>query len=295
MHHRHDTLARLVCDLLPLAIGCGNCRGAGQLHAEGFGQRVHGRGRAHRVAVSGGGRRGRGQLDEPLIIELASGQQLAGFPDDRASTGALALVPAVEHRADREGNRGNVDCGRGHQTGGRCLVAADREDDAVERVAVQHFDQPQIGQVAIETGGRSFAGLLNGMHGKLDRNAAGFADAFADPLRQHQVVAIAGREVGAGLGDADDRLAGLQLGDGQTVIQVALEIKSGQVRAGRIVEPGARAQTACGHFLCPRFLRDDSMRRTPMSMTFNMAAAAATSSRASIASTIAAWLLEVIS
>ena len=49
------------------------------------------------------------------------------------------------------------------------------------------------------------------MHGKLEGDAAGVADALAHALGQFEMVAVAGREVGAGLRDADDRLAGVQL------------------------------------------------------------------------------------
>ena len=46
---------------------------------------------------------------------------------------------------------------------------------------------------------------------KLERDAAGRLDAGADALGELDVVAVAGRQVGARLGDADHRLAGLQL------------------------------------------------------------------------------------
>ena len=56
------------------------------------------------------------------------------------------------------------------------------------------------------------------------RAAGGIANAVADPLGQFEVMAVAGREVGAGLGDADDRLARGELLAGQAEIEVALEI-----------------------------------------------------------------------
>ena len=74
------------------------------------------------------------------------------------------------------------------------------------------------------------------------RDAAGVADALADALGELDVVAVAGREVGAGLGDADDRLARHQLLAAEPEVQVALEVEGGHVRVGGIVEPGARAQ-----------------------------------------------------
>src|SRR5436305_339089 len=56
------------------------------------------------------------------------------------------------------------------------------------------------------------------------------------------VVAVAGHEVAAGLGDADDRPAGLQLGARQPVIQIALEIERGHAGIARIVPPQLAAQ-----------------------------------------------------
>ena len=64
-------------------------------------------------------------------------------------------------------------------------------------------------------------------------------------------MAVAGRQVGAGLGDADDRLAGLQLLAGEAEIQVALEIERGHVGIVGIVEPelGAQLVAAGGNAL----------------------------------------------
>ena len=64
-------------------------------------------------------------------------------------------------------------------------------------------------------------------------NAAGVADAVAHAGRQVEVVAVAGREVAAGLGDADDRPAAVQLGQGQAEVHVALEIERGHRRVAR--------------------------------------------------------------
>ena len=68
------------------------------------------------------------------------------------------------------------------------------------------------------------------------------ADAVAHALGQFEVMPVAGRQVGAGLGDADDRLAGGQLLARQPVIEVALEIERGHARIVGIVEPQLRAQ-----------------------------------------------------
>ena len=75
----------------------------------------------------------------------------------------------------------------------------------------------------------------------------------AHPLGKLEMMAVARRKVGAGLGDADDRLAGLQLLAGQAVVQVALEIERGHAWIFGIVEPQFRPQPhlVLGHSVFP--------------------------------------------
>ncbi len=80
------------------------------------------------------------------------------------------------------------------------------------------------------------------MDGELEGDAARLADALAHALREHDVVAVAGGEVGAGLRDADERLAGLQLLARQPPVHVALDVERGHVRVVRIVEPDLRPE-----------------------------------------------------
>src|SRR6056297_131874 len=80
------------------------------------------------------------------------------------------------------------------------------------------------------------------MAGKFEGNTARCRDAFAYPLGQIGMVAIAGREIGARLGDADDRLSALQFLAGEAVIEIALDIERGHSRIIGIVEPQPRAQ-----------------------------------------------------
>ena len=195
MDHFDDALAGPVGDFLAIAVGRRDGGRARQLHAEGLGERVHRRGGAHGVAVSGrGGGRGH-QLDELFVADLAGRHHLAGLPHDGARTGALPAEPAVQHRADRQGDRRNIHGRRAHQHGGGGLVAADGEDHAVERVAVEHFDEAEIGEVAVEPGGRALARFLDRMDRELDGDAARFADAFAHALGKFDVVAVARRQV----------------------------------------------------------------------------------------------------
>ena len=240
--HFDDPPASVIGDLAALAMGRRDRRAAGQAHAERFGQRIHGRGGAHRVAMADRGRRGGDDLHELLIVDLALGEVGAGAPDDRARAGALAVMPAVVHRPAGENDRRNVDRRRRHDAGRSGLVAAGRQHDPVEKIAHQHLDETQIGEIAVERRGRPLARLLNRVDRKFERHAAGRGDPVAHPLGEFEVVAIAGRKIRAGLGDADNRLARAKFARGQAEIEVALNIERGHARVFRIVEPEARAQ-----------------------------------------------------
>ena len=248
----------LVGHLAALAVGRGNGRRAGKLHAQRLGQRVHGGGGAHRVAIAGRGRRRGHEIHEFLIADLAGRKPPSRFPHDGARAGALAVVPAVEHRADRQRDRRHVDRGRRHQQRRRGLVAADGEHHAVERIAVEHLDQRQVGEVAVERGRRPLAGFLDRVARKFERDAAGRLDAGAHALGQFEMMPVAGRQVRAGLGDADDRLAGLQFGPRQPVVQITLQIECRHPGVVRVIEPllGAQAPPfrATGHGFPPEMI-----------------------------------------
>src|SRR5262245_65712581 len=96
--------------------------------------------------------------------------------------------------------------------------------------------------MASEGGGWPVARLLDGMHGKFEGNASRLADAFAYTHRQRDVMPVAGRQIGARLGDADDRLAGGELLTSEAVVHVALEIERGHVGVVGVVEQLPRAQ-----------------------------------------------------
>ena len=244
--HPDDAGAGLIGDLAALAVGGGDRGAARQRHAQRLGQRIHGGGGAHGVAVADRGRRGGHDIHELLVVDLARGELLARFPDHGARTGALAVVPAVQHRPAGQHDGRHVDGRRRHQAGRRGLVAAGGQDHAVQGIAEQDFDQAEISEIAIERRGRALAGLLDRMHRKFHRDAAGGADSLAHPVRQFQMMAVAGRKIVAGLRDADDRLARLQFMPGQAVIEVALEIERGHPGVMGVVEPFAGAELAPG-------------------------------------------------
>ena len=109
---------------------------------------------------------------------------------------------------------------------------------------MQDFHEAEIGEIAVERGGRPAAILVEGMHRELDGDAARIADAVARALGELQMHPVARRKVGARLGDADDRAALAQLLRRQAVIHEPLEIERGHVGMVGIVEPVLRAQAA---------------------------------------------------
>src|SRR5690606_2418223 len=94
-------------------------------------------------------------------------------------------------------------------------------------------------------------GFLDRVRRKFDRDAARVANPVAHALRELKVVTVAGRQVAAGLRDADDRPPRLQLVDAETIVQIAFEIERRHVRIIRIVEPGTRPQPSLA--VWPRF------------------------------------------
>ena len=101
-------------------------------------------------------------VPEPVRSPLC--QPLSMGPTDSAMAGMFTVAAAIRQAG----------CG---------LVAADGQDDAVERIAIEHFDEAEIGQVAVKACSRALAGFLNRMDRKFDRDAAGLADALAHALR----------------------------------------------------------------------------------------------------------------
>ena len=75
------------------------------------------------------------------------------------------------------------------------------------------------------------------MHRNFNHRAAGGNDPIAHPFGQFNMVAIAGAKVAAGLGNANDRLARLQLVACQTVVEIAFEIERCHLLIVGIVEP----------------------------------------------------------
>ena len=111
---------------------------------------------------------------------------------------------------------------------------------------MEDLDQAEIGEVAVQGGGGALAGFLDRVDGEFHRDAAGVADALAGAFGEVDVVAVTRGEVAAGLGDADDGLAALELLAGDAVVHVALDVERGHAGVGGVVEPAAAAEHGGG-------------------------------------------------
>ena len=175
--HRDDSPAGLIGVLGALLVRCGRRGRTRQRHAERLGKRVHGGRRSHGVAVARTRRRRGHHLDELLVGDVTGGEQSTGFPEDGTRTGSSALPPAVQHRAAIERDRGEVRRRRRHDHRRRGLIAARRQDDAVDRITVQDLHQAQVGEIAVDGSRWPSAAFLDRVNRKFERNAARLADA----------------------------------------------------------------------------------------------------------------------
>src|SRR5207248_1774640 len=118
----------------------------------------------------------------------------------------------------------------------------------------------EIGEIAIERRGRAAAGFLDRMDGEFKGDSACVADAILDAGGEDHVDAVAGREVAAGLGDADDGPSRLQLLAGEAKIVEALEVDCRLAGLGHVVEPDFAAQ-GFGHDVSASLASTPKMNR----------------------------------
>ena len=188
------------------------------------------------------GRGRQNEIHETIKVDLACGIAPARFPFDGAGARKFALEMAVEHRAARKHDGGKINgCSR-HEQRRRGLVAACQQHDAVERIAIEDLDNAEIGEISMKCGRGPDPRFLQRMHRKFERDAARIADAVAHAAREFEVMAVAGDEIAAGLGDADDGPAPLQLFAGQPVIQEALKILRRHARIIGVVPPSLASE-----------------------------------------------------
>ena len=114
-----------------------------------------------------------------------------------------AAVLARQHRTARDGDRRQVDARRAHQQRGRGFVAADEQDDAIERIGANRFLDVHAREIPVQHCGRAQQRLAERHHRKLDREAAGLEHARAHMLGNSAEVRIVGHQLRVGVADAD--------------------------------------------------------------------------------------------
>jgi hypothetical protein len=199
---------------------------------------------------------------EVVHRHLAGLQPLGEDPGMRARADQLAAEAAVEHRAAGDDERRQVAARRAHDQRRRRLVAAREQDHAVHRLAADRLLDVHRGEVAVEHRRRAEQDLRQAHHRELEREAAHLVDAALHVLRDLAEVAVAGRELGPGVADADDRAAVEQVVDAALVLHpaaareaVAVLPRQPCIRA-QLVLPRVVAVGIVGHVFSPgRFRR----------------------------------------
>src|SRR6185369_10794313 len=202
--------------------------------------------RAHHHAVAVRAMRAALGLVEFLHGHLAGAHHLGELPRVRARSMALAAVVAVQHRAARDADRGEVDARGPHEERGCRLVAAHQQHDAVERVGADRLLHVHARQVAIEHRGGTKQRFPEGHHRELERETARLPHADLHLLGEGAEMRVAGRELGVGVADADDRTAvELVVGDAAVLHPRAVDV----AHLALAPEPllAAAAFFRCGH------------------------------------------------
>ena len=180
---------------------------AGQGHADGFGQAVHGVGREHARA---GPAAGTGPLGHALQLVLA--QSAAAHPahglEDRDQV-AARVRPEIAGQHGPAGNqhRGQVQAHHGHEHAGHAFVAVGDEDQGIKGVAPGH-DFNGIRDEFARRQGKTHALVVHGdavAHGngrKLQGRAAGQAHTGLDGRGQGIQMHVAGHHLAGGVDHA---------------------------------------------------------------------------------------------
>ncbi|MNT58427.1 hypothetical protein D3C72_1958590 [compost metagenome] len=94
----NSAAAGAICHLAAFTVSRRDCAAAGERHAERFGNRIHGRGRAHGVAVTDRRSGFERRLQKFLAGDFTGAVFAAHAPDDGTGTDEIAVMIPVEHR-----------------------------------------------------------------------------------------------------------------------------------------------------------------------------------------------------
>ncbi len=204
-HHFDDAAAAFGSHADVIGIGRRDGRRARECHADGFGDRRHGRGRAHGHA--GAVAAGDAGLDvDPVLVGDFPGAPLVPvFPGIRTRAQRLALPVAAQHGTCREINGRQVHAGGAEQKSRRGLVAAAHQHHAIDGMAAQKFLGVHRQHVAIEHGGGLQERFRQRQRRQLHRKAAGHQHAALDVVDPALEVHVAGLCIRPRVEDRDDR------------------------------------------------------------------------------------------
>ena len=196
---------------------------AGQGHAHGFAQAVHGVGGVHAGTGTAAGTGVFGQ-----VFQLFFGH---GAVTDRADAfkhaDEVGVVPSRQHGTAAHDDGGQVQAHHGHEHTGDDLVAVGDEHQRVERMCRSH-DFDGVGDDFPRGQGEAHTFMIHGQavaHGdgrELHRRAARHADARLDGLGDFAEMQVAGDHFVGGVHHADERAFHLFAGQAERVEQGAM-------------------------------------------------------------------------
>ena len=187
----------------------------------------------------------RRHFHEVIDVDLASASIRRASQTMVPEPVSLPLVVAVQHRPAGEDDRRNVNRGGPHHAApawscrNRAAGPRRRSDSRSSTSTSERYARLRS-SVAVGRLPVSWMGWIGNSIGMPPASRMPALDA----LRKLEMMAVAGGEVGAGLGDADDWPARLQLVPGNPEIQIALQIERRHVGLAVVVPPVLAAQPA---------------------------------------------------
>ncbi len=206
-HHVDDAAAGIRAHARVRGIGRHDRRRARQREAERFGNRHHGRRRAHHHAGAEGTRDAAFEFGPIVFADAAGALLVPVFPGVGPGPQFHAAPVPVELRAGRRIDERHAHADGAHDQAGRGLVAAAEQHGAVDRMAAQQLLGLHRQQVAVEHGRRLDERFRQRHRRQLDREAAGLQHAALHVLGARPQMLMAETEVAPGIDDADHRLA----------------------------------------------------------------------------------------
>ena len=196
--------------------------------------------------------RGAGHVHELLDVDLARGQHPARVPDHRARARELAAVVAVQHRPARQHDRRDVDA-RPRPSSAPGWSCRSPWSAPRRRSGSRRAPRPATGIAGCGRASPSAACRSPGPDGPGTRaGCRPCRGCRRAPGSRARDGAGCRRQVRAGLGDADDRPARLQLLARQPEIEIALQIERRHVGLAVVVPPVLAAQPPLALIRHPR-------------------------------------------